>query len=198
MSKADKLRESGAATSKSDQLRLWAIDFLEQINTAVGGGGGGGGLALESTQLSVLNAIITSQKDVEILLVSDIGNGGLVVQQITDYSGGGAPVVTYKTANGTDYSPVGPLEYLDPSAIQNLILAELITMATPVANTATSILLVVAPGDANVTAGKRSISFMNTGDLDCEVDGVVLKAGLSITYPLLSDRDTYDTIPYNA
>ena len=71
-------------------------------------------------------------------------------------------------------------------------------LATPVANTATSILLVVAAGAANVTAGKRSISFMNTGDVDCEVDGVVLKAGLSITYPLLSDRDTYNAIPYNA
>jgi len=195
--KADALRKKTRA-SASDTLRIWQIEFLENIATAVGGGGGGGALALESTQLSVLNAIVTSQQDVEILLVRDTGNGDLVVQQITDYSAGGPPVVTYKDVDGNVYVPTGPLEYLDPSAVANLILAQLVILATPVTGLATSILLVVAAGAATVTAGKRSVSFMNTGDVDCEVDGVVLKAGLSITYPLLSDRDTYDAIPYNA
>jgi hypothetical protein len=196
MSKADKLRETFSG-SKSDSLRIWTIDFLEQINTAVGGGGGGGGLATESTLISVLNAVVSTQQDVEILLVRDTGNGNLVVQQITDYSGG-APVVTYKDVNGVVYVPVGPLEYLDPSAVQNLILVELITMATPVTAVSTTLDIITGAGAASVAAGKRSVSFMASGDADTEVDGATLKSGLSITYPLLSDRDTYDTIPYNA
>ncbi len=195
MSKADKLRETFGG-SRSDTLRIWAIDFLEQINAAVGGGGGGA-LATEATLISVLNAVISTQQDVEILLVRDTGNGDLVVQQITDYSGG-APVVTYKDVNGAVYVPVGPLEYLDPAAVQNLILAELITMATPVTAVSTSLSVVTGAGAASIAAGKRSISFMASGDADVEVDGVTLKAGLGISYPLLSDRDTYDAIPYNA
>jgi hypothetical protein len=87
-----------------------------------------GGLATEATLISVLNAIVSSPQDVEILLVRDTGNANVVVQQITDYSGGGAPVVTYKDVNGTAYVPVGPLEYLDPAAVMNLVLAELITL----------------------------------------------------------------------
>lgn len=86
------------------------------------------GLATEATLISVLNAIISSPQDVEILLVRDTGNSDEVVQQITDYSGGGAPVVTYKDVNGAPYVPVGPLEYLDPSAILNLMLTELLTL----------------------------------------------------------------------
>jgi len=171
MSKADKLRETFGG-SKSDSLRIWAIDFLEQINTAVGGGGGG--LATEATLISVLNAIISTQQDVEILLVRDTGNGDLVVQQITDYSGG-APVVTYKDVNGVVYVPVGPLEYLDPSAIQNLILVELITMATPVTAVSTTLDIITGAGAASVAAGKRSVSFMASGDADTEVDGAPLK-----------------------
>ena len=86
-------------------------------------GVGGGALATEGTLVSVLNAIIASDQDIEILLVRDTGNSDEVVQQITNYETG-TPVVSYKDVNGAVYVPVGPLEYLDPSAVLNLILTE--------------------------------------------------------------------------
>jgi hypothetical protein len=98
---------------------------LGEIITALGGGGGGGGLATEATLISVLNAIVASDQDIEILLVRDTGNSDEVVQQITNYETG-VPVVTYKDVNGNAYVPVGPLEYLDPSAVMNLMLTELL------------------------------------------------------------------------
>jgi len=82
------------------------------------------GLATEGTLISVLNAIVSSDQDIEILLVRDTGNGDEVVQQITNYETG-VPVVIYKDVNGAPYIPVGPLEYLDPSAVLNLILTEI-------------------------------------------------------------------------
>lgn len=85
-----------------------------------------GGLATESTLISVLNAIIATQ-DVETLLVRDTGNGDLVIKQVTSYSTG-SPVTTYEDVDGNAYVPVGPLVYLDPSAVLNLVLAELITL----------------------------------------------------------------------
>lgn len=84
-------------------------------------------LATEATLISVLNAIVASDQDIEILLVRDTGNNDEVVQQITDYQTG-VPVVTYKDVNGNPYVPVGPLEYLDPSAVLNLMLTELLTL----------------------------------------------------------------------
>lgn len=98
------------------------LQMLANLITAVAPPAGG--LATEATAISILNAIISSAQDIEILLVRDTGNSDEVVQQITDYSGGGAPVVTYKDVNGGAYIPVGPLEYLDPSAVLNLILAQ--------------------------------------------------------------------------
>jgi len=85
------------------------------------------GLATEATLISVLNAIVASDQDIEILLVRDTGNGDVVLQQITDYQTG-VPVVTYKDVNGNIVVPVGPLEYLDPSAVLQLVLAELLTL----------------------------------------------------------------------
>jgi hypothetical protein len=81
------------------------------------------GLATEATLLSVLDAIVASDQDIEILLVRDTGNNDEVVQQITNYETG-VPVVSYKDVNGNPYVPVGPLEYLDPSAVLNLILTQ--------------------------------------------------------------------------
>ncbi len=104
-------------------MLLGAIEELTQQSAT--------GLAQESTLISVLNAISTSQ-DVEILLVRDEapGNGDPVVKQVTSYSTG-VPVVTYENVDGTTYVPTpNPPQYvyLDPSAVLNLVLAELITL----------------------------------------------------------------------
>lgn len=97
--------------------------ILGQIIAALSGGGPGPALATEGTLISVLNAVIASDQDIEILLVRDTGNGDLVVQQITDYQTG-VPVISYKDVDGAAYVPTGPLEYLDPSAVLNLLLTE--------------------------------------------------------------------------
>ena len=101
------------------QSVLLLLGALEKAATA-----SASGLAQESTLISVLNAIVASDQDIEILLVRDTGNGDKVVQQITNYETG-VPVVIYKDVNGALYIPVGPLEYLDPSAVLNLILTQL-------------------------------------------------------------------------
>ena len=216
------------------------------------------GGATEATLISVLNAINNTQQDIEILLVRDTGNGDVVLQQITDYSGG-APVITYKDVNGNVVVPVGPLEYLDPSAVLQSMLTELLTLntvdfatettlgvvntnlgtintnvqlgnvvlsnllttlateatlldvetaidavkldtakLTAVTGVATSLLVVTGAGAASVAAGKRTVSFFNSGNADTTVNGTILKAGISITYPELANRDVYAAIPYNA
>jgi len=78
---------------------------------------------------SILNATIAHQ-DMEILLVRDTGNGDLVVQQIREYDETTQTWSTsYQKVDGSPYvAPelVGPLVYLDPSAILNLMLAEIL------------------------------------------------------------------------
>lgn len=84
------------------------------------------GLATEATLLQVLNNMIASQ-DIEILLVRDTGNADQVIQQIREYDQGtGVWNTRYEDVTGATYVPVGPLEYLDPSAVLNLILTELL------------------------------------------------------------------------
>jgi hypothetical protein len=102
------------------------ISSIKTLNPS-GGGVPGVPLATESTLISVLNAIVASDQDIEILLVRDTGNADQVVQQITNYQTG-VPVVTYQDVDGNPYVPVGPLEYLDPSAVMNLMLTELIAI----------------------------------------------------------------------
>lgn len=108
--------------SYSDTLRIEILKALEDLIIAAGGGGGG--LAQEATLLSILNNMIASQ-DVEILLVRDTGAADIVVQQIREYDQGtGAWNTRYENVNGGAYVPVGPLEYLDPSSVLNLILSQ--------------------------------------------------------------------------
>lgn len=116
-----------------------------------------GGLASESTLISVLNAITVANQDIEILLVRDKGNGDLVVKQVTDYSSG-VPTIYYKDVDGNDYTPVGPLEYLDPSMVMNLILSELTNLNGLVATEATLSAL-----DAKVTAVDTSVLAIESG-----------------------------------
>jgi hypothetical protein len=194
MSKADKLRET-FSDSKSDTLRIWAIDFLEQINNAVGGGGGGA-LATEATLISVLNAIVASDQDIEILLVRDTVTL-IVYQQITDYTTG-VPVVTYKDVNGAPFVPVNPMEYLDPSAVLSLILAQEVILATPVTGLAVGgPTRVTNAAGSPIAAGKRRISVMNTGDANGSVNGNAIAPGESITWNADGLRDTLAAVAYD-
>lgn len=176
-------------TSKSELL---LYDIWEKLSVAGGGPAG----ATEATSVSILNAIVASDQDIEILLVRDTVTL-IVYQQITNYETG-TPVVTYKDVNGTPFVPVNPMEYLDPSAVMNLILTQITVLSTPVIGVATSLTIVSSTGAASVAAGKRTVSFKNTGNANTTVNGSTLKAGIGITYPELSDRDLYGSIPYNA
>lgn len=96
----------------------------------IAGSSSSNGLATEATLLSVLNNIIASQ-DVEILLVRDTGNSDQVVQQIREYDNGtGVWTTKYEDVNGAAYVPTGPIVYLDPSAVLNLVLTELVNLNT--------------------------------------------------------------------
>jgi hypothetical protein len=87
-------------------------------------------ISLATTANAALNSILSSlnsSQDIEILLVRDVGDGNIVVQQIREYdidSGSFLPP-TYQKVDGSVHTVVGPLEYLDPSAVLNLILSEL-------------------------------------------------------------------------
>lgn len=114
-------------------------------------------LATESTLVSVLNAIVASDQDIEILLVRDTGNSNEVVQQITNYETG-VPVISYKDVNDTAYVPVGPLEYLDPSGVMSLVLAELLAQGL----TLDSILLDTTSLAAEDFATEATLTALNT------------------------------------
>ena len=77
---------------------------------------------------SILNATVAHQ-DMEILLVRDPNNGDIVIQQIREYDETTDTWSTsYTLVDGTPYVPSveSALEYLDPSAVLNLILTELL------------------------------------------------------------------------
>lgn len=190
--KSDKLMES--AKDQSERLKVWIIKYLEDIAAV---SGPSGGLATESTLISVLNAIVASDQDIEILLVRDTGDSNKVLQQITNYETG-TPVVIYKDVNGATVTPVGPLEYLDPSAVLQLILADTTVLATPTTGLPTSMLRVTVAGAGNVAAGKRRISFFNAGNNDSTVNGATLKKGEVVTFSADGLRDTLAAIPYDA
>ena len=110
-------------------------------------------LATESTLISVLNAIVASDQDIEILLVRDTVTL-IVYQQITDYSTG-IPIVSYKDVNGALFVPINPMEYLDPSAVLNLMLTELLNLNAggPLATEATVAFLYDAVGYDGIVHG---------------------------------------------
>jgi hypothetical protein len=133
MSKGNLL--TNGAKGKNFDFQFNMLRVLGKISTGVTPPVGG--LATEATALSILNAIVTTQ-DIEILLVRDNGNGGVVVQQIVNYSSG-TPTISYQDVNGAPYVPVGPLVYLDPSAVLNLMLTELLDQGLTLDNMDTTL-----------------------------------------------------------
>ena len=144
-----------------------------------------GGLATESTLVSVLNAIVAADQDIEILLVRDTGDSDKVLQQITDYTTG-VPTVTYKDVDGNVVVPVGPLEYLDPSAVLNLILTQ---------NTALNNKIITDTDDGAVATDQ--VLPLNMSILYAEGDGaeVRLKTDYSVDNRLLVSTLVTGTLP---
>ena len=100
-----------------------SIDVMEGVFNILMSSTSGVGGATEVTLQAVLNAVIAADQDMEVMLVRDEGFGNLVVRQIISWETG-SQVVTYELVDGTPYIPVGPLVYLDPSAVLNLLLTE--------------------------------------------------------------------------
>jgi len=153
------------------------------------------GLATEATALNILNAIVASGQDVEVLLVRDTGDSDKVLQQITDYIAG---TTVYKDVNGNIVVPVGPLEYLDPSAVLNLILSQNTSLNTPVTGLVNGGPLRVTDATGSpIAAGKRRINCMNVGGANGSINGGVIKPGESLTWVGDGLRDTLAAMAYD-
>ncbi len=100
------------------QLKCFILAELERMTA----GSSSTGLATEATLTSVLNAIVASDQDIEVLLVRDTVTL-IVYKQITDWPTRVA-VVSYTDVDGVPFVPVNPMIYLDPSSVLNLILAQ--------------------------------------------------------------------------
>ena len=169
-------------------------DINSWITTATGSPSG---LATEATLLSILNNMVASQ-DVEILLVRDTGAADVVVQQIREYDQGtGVWTTRYEDVSGGAYVPVGPLEYLDPSAILNLVLTELQSLNVSINPAARTSNIVIATGAGSIPAGAICGSVMNTGGANGTFLGQVILPGMSIPIPLGHQGDTYGAMAYD-
>lgn len=113
----------------------WTADFAG-LNQAINdicvwmtqASGGGVPLATEATLQGVLQAIQNHQ-DFEMKLVRDTGNGDKVVCELAEYNETTDTYsYSYVDVGGAAYVPTGPLVYLDPSAVLNLVVAELQTL----------------------------------------------------------------------
>lgn len=180
---SDKIKQS----SVSDRIRVAILAELENIST------GTTGLATEATALNILNAIVASGQDIEVLLVRDTGDSGKVLQQITDYINN---TTVYKDVNGNIVVPVGPLEYLDPSAVLNLILTQNTSLNTPVNRTPTLVRKTDDTGSP-VAAGMRRVCFFNAGNANGTVLGEVIKPGETIPFESGDLRDGLTAISYD-
>lgn len=103
-----------------DDINQWITECCCSVAPGLPGGG-----ALEATQQQVLTAIRQHQ-DFELKLVKDEGNGDKIVcerveydEQTDTYS------YSYTDVGGAAYVPVGPIVYLDPEAVLNLLLASI-------------------------------------------------------------------------
>jgi len=174
------------------------------------------GLATEGTSLSILNAIFANNQDFEFLLVRDeaVGNGDPVVKQVTDYTAGGAPVITYENVDGTPYvpapNPVPVYVYLDPTAVMQLVLGELITLnaggqlALDATLLATNLLLtgasktpslVTAVADGTTAAGVKGMAMWVRGT-GGTIDGEAVPNGARFSWGASDNNDTVAGIDY--
>ena len=134
---------------------------------------------------SILNATVAHQ-DMEILLVRDTGNGDLVVQQVREYDETTQTWSTvYQDVNGAPYVPIGPLQYLDPSAVLNLILTELLdqglTLDDIELNTddvATQTTLTTVAADLALIYTNLQLNTISVANIDTNTTGVARTPGI--------------------
>lgn len=173
----------------SDLYKLQAINRVYEAvkNVATEGTLGN----VNSTLISILNAVAISP-DIEVLLVRDTVTG-IVYKQITDYASG-IPNVIYEDVDGNVVVPVNPLEYLDPGAVLNIILAQIGTVSHTLVTINTS-----TDGDTGtVPINSVKGSVLNYGNADGIWNGKILPAGVSMEWGSIGVRDNFAAIPYDA
>ena len=171
----------GEAHSFEHRNLLALGEVIAAVTASIPAGPG----ATEATLISVLNAIVAADQDIEILLVRDTGNSDEVVQQITNYETG-TPVVSYKDVDGAVYVPVGPLEYLDPAAVLNLMLTESLAQGVTLDSLETLLTTIDAVLDTIKT---------DTANLDVALSTRASEVTLTATNVLLTTIDAVlDTI----
>lgn len=178
--------------------------------------------------LSSILVAIRLHQDMEIMLVRDTGNGDQIVQQIREYDEETSTFLPpyYQDVSGAPYVPLGPLEYMDPDAVLNLIYTELVaqglsldslvaaldvalstraseatlsSLNTKFATVTRTPSLTRTSGSGTVAAGARRVSFFNSGGVDdATVLGTVLKSNESVTFVAGGEDDTLSVIAYNA
>lgn len=124
--------------------------------------------------VSILNAIQDHQ-DMELILVKDTGNGDLVVKQINEYDETtGAWTISYQTMAGAVYVPVGPLVYMDVSAILSNILTQVTNINNQFTGAVTSVTKVNISGNAAyvIPAGYHAWQLIVTAGT--VTDGIVI------------------------
>jgi len=162
-------------------------DINSWITTAASPPGG----ATEATLISVLNAIVASDQDIEVLLVRDTITL-IVYKQITDWTTG-VPVVSYTDVDGVAFVPVNPMEYLDPSAVLNLIQASVAEgLRTP---------NIIRPTGAGTVAPiTYSLAVSNVGLANGTFLGAALKPGETLNFDSGGIKNTFaaSTFTYDA
>lgn len=149
-------------------------------------------LATEATLISVLNAIIASDQDIEILLVRDTVTL-IVYQQITNYETG-VPVVTYKDVNGNPFVPTNPMEYLDPSAVMQLMLTELIAIEANTSIVESVLTSSKTTGTGTIPAGSKAATIYIDGS-GGSINTVARPDGWSQSFEF--NNDTLPEIAYD-
>lgn len=82
-------------------------------------------------ELENVKAAVNATKDFELNFVRDTGNSDLVIREVTVYDQGtGSYTTMYEDVYGAPYLPMGALEYLDPTAVLNLLYDQFIGSVT--------------------------------------------------------------------
>jgi hypothetical protein len=173
------------------------LQVLGQIATSIPAAACCPTAATEATSLSILTALQTG-REFEQLLVIDTGGAGCpdncpTYSQIRIFNTGTNtfdPPIYYNAA-GAVVVPVGPLTFVNPQFALN----DLVLLLSPTARTAG---MTRSSGIGSVSAGARSASFYNAGDVNATVAGALLLAGEQVSFSAGGQGDTLGAIAYDA
>jgi len=190
MAQGNNAKREGARSNE-----LYQLQSLNRIVSAITGPGRSPatlGIATEATLQALLAATVAADQDFEVLLVRDTVTL-LVYKQITNWDEG-VPVITYEDVNGNPFTPVNPMEYLDPSAITNLMLTELIAINANTIEEPTALVSSSTTAGGTIPAGSKAATIFIDGP-GGQINTVIRPDGWSQTFEF--NNDTLPDITYN-